>query len=86
MFAYRHDVGKYLSRMEFICQAVPDRDSRVLGEIFDNRLLEAAILDTVIHSSENACRISDALLLADLRSGRVKEGGMHTEIGCSNFK
>ena len=61
------DVGEDLRRVELVGQAVPDRHAGVLGQLLDDVLPEAAVLDAVEDPTEDAGRVLHRLLVADLR-------------------
>ena len=60
--------------MELVGERVPDRHSAVASELFDHRLGVAAIGDAVVQATQDARGVGDALLLAELRRGRVEHG------------
>ncbi|MOA18998.1 hypothetical protein D3C78_1393500 [compost metagenome] len=60
--------------MVFVGQAVEHRHAGVLGQVFDDFLLEAAILDGVVHAPEHAGGVLHAFLVADLRGARIDVG------------
>ena len=60
--------------MVFVGQAVEHRNAGELREFLDDFLLEAAVLDGVVHPAENPRGVLHALLVADLRGVRVDVG------------
>ena len=69
---HRQDVGEDLGRVELVGQAVPDRHAGELGELLDDLLAEAAVLDAVEDPAEDAGRVLHRLLVADLRPARAR--------------
>ena len=76
----------HLSGMGLIGKAVPDRNSRILGQLLNDDLAVASVLDTVIHTAQHSCRIGDAFLFTYLRSVGIKIGNVHAQIVGCNFK
>jgi hypothetical protein len=69
-------IGESLGGVELVGQPVPDRNTGIAGQLLHLGLLEAAVLDAVVHPPEHARGVADRLLLAELRSGRVEIGHM----------
>ncbi|MCY1433153.1 hypothetical protein D9M71_491740 [compost metagenome] len=67
-------VGEHLGRVVFVGQAVEHRYAGELGQFFDDFLLEATVLDGVVHAPEHAGGVLHAFLVADLRGVRVDVG------------
>ena len=86
MLADGEKIGQNLCRMRFVRQAVPYRDAGVLRQFFHDLLTEAAVFDTVKHTPQNFCGISDALLLSDLRARRIEICHTHAQIVAGHFK
>ena len=72
--------------MELVGQTVPHGNAGVAGEILDHGLLEAAVLDTVEHASEDLCGVGEGFLLAHLGGAGIEEGDAHAEVACADFK
>lgn len=66
--------------MKFVGEAIPNGYAGVFGKLFDDFLPMPAVFDAVVHASEDARRIGDALFFADLRGGRIEIGRIHAEI------
>ena len=79
-------VGKHLRRVELVSQAVPDRNARILGQLLDDFLTEAAVFNAVIHPAQNLRGVRDGLLLSHLAAARVEIGHAHTKVPAGNFK
>ena len=60
--------------MEFVGQAVPDRNAGVFGQLLDDRLSETPVFDPVVHPAQDPGGIADRLLVAHLGAGRVEVG------------
>ncbi len=86
MFLNGEEVSEDLGRMEFIGQAVPDRDAGVRREALDNLLSKAAVFDAVVHPAQHAGSIRNGFLLADLAAGGIKIGRMHAQVRSRHFK
>ncbi len=67
-------VGDHLGRVIFIGQAVEHRHAGELGQLFDDFLFEATVLNGVVHAPEHAGGVFHALFMADLRRVRVDVG------------
>ncbi|MNN07476.1 hypothetical protein D3C81_1203020 [compost metagenome] len=67
-------VGDHLGGVVFVGQAVEHRNTGELGQFFDDFLLEATVLDGVVHAPEHAGGVLHAFLVADLRGVRVDVG------------
>jgi hypothetical protein len=64
-----HEIREDLGGVVLVGQAVPYRNARVAGEVLDEPLREASILDTMVHAAQNFRRILDRLLLPHLAVG-----------------
>ncbi|MNN35709.1 hypothetical protein D3C81_1495680 [compost metagenome] len=67
MLAHGQHVGEHLGRVVLVGQAVEHRHPGELGQLFDDFLLEAAILDGIVHAPEYAGGVLHAFFVADLR-------------------
>mgnify|MGYP006974605941 CR=1 FL=1 len=81
-----HKVGENLGRMEFVGQAVPYGNTRILGKLLNDLLTVTAVFNTVIHSAKHTRGVGNAFLFADLRSRRVEIGHAHAKVACGNLK
>ena len=86
MLPDRQKIRQNLRRMELIGQTIPDRYAGILCQILDDFLTKAAIFNAVKHTAEYPCGVRNALLLADLGTGRIQISNLHTEIMRCNFK
>ena len=86
VFLDGQEVREDLGRVVLVGETVPDRDARILREFFDDLLAVAAVLDALEHAGQHAGRVGDALLLPDLRVGRVQVRAPHAEVVGSHFK
>jgi len=59
-------ICQHLGRMKFIGQTVPYRNPCISCQLLYDILSKATVLDTIIHSAKNPCRICYALLFSDL--------------------
>ena len=82
----REHVGDHLSRVELGGQAVPDGHARVGGQVLDDALGEAPVLDPVVHSTENTGRVLDGLLLPHLGRARIEVGHPHPQIPAGHLE
>ena len=73
-------VRRHLGRMILVSQTIPYRHACVLCQALDDLLAVTAVLDTVIHSSENSCGVGNALFLSDLRAFGIQISRSHAEI------
>ena len=80
------EVREDLRGMEFVRQAVPDGHARVFGQLLNDRLAVAAVLNAVVHPAEDAGGVIDRLLFADLRAGRVEIRDRHAQIVRGDLK
>ena len=71
---------QHLGRMILVSQTIPYRHACVLCQALDDLLAVTAVLDTVIHSSENSCGVGNALFLSDLRAFGIQISRSHAEI------
>ena len=79
-------VGKHLRRVELVGQTVPHRNARILGQLLDDFLAEAAVLNAVIHPAQNLRGVRDGLLLSHLAAARVEIGHAHTKVPARDFE
>lgn len=86
MFLDRQKIGQNLRRMELVRQSVPNRDARVFRQILHDLLPKAAIFNAVEHPAEDAGRVGDGFLLADLRAGGIEVDRVHPEVGSGHLK
>ena len=80
------EVRQNLGRVEFIGQAVKDRDTGVFCQILDDGLTEAPVLDAVIHPAQDPGRIGDGLFVAHLGAGGAEVRRVHAQIVRRNFE
>ena len=71
MFPDGQEVGKDLGGMELVGQAVPDRNTGVMGQVFHDLLPIAAVLDAVKHPAQHPGGVGNGFLFADLTARRV---------------
>ena len=74
VLAHGHHVGQHLGRVILVGEPVVDRHARVLGQLLDDLLAGAAILDRVEHAAEHARGVLGRFLVAHLRARRVEIG------------
>ena len=86
MLLNRQKVGEDLCGMEFVCQAIPDRNTCVLCQIFDDLLPVTPVFNAIVHAAEHARSICNRFLFANLRAGRVEIGDCHAQIMRCNLK
>ena len=72
--------------MEFVCQTVPDRNTRVRGKLFDNFLAEAAVFNAVVHSAEDLRRVGNGFLLSHLAAAGVQIRHAHAQVTPGDFE
>ena len=72
--------------MVLVGQTVPDGNASLGGKLLDDRLVGAAILNTVIHATEHAGGILDGLFLAHLRRAGVEVGHTHTQVHTADLE
>ena len=68
------EIGQHLRGVKLVRQPVPDRHAGMGGELLDDGLAEAAILDPVEHAAQNAGRVLDGLLAAQMRARGAQIG------------
>jgi len=77
------EVREHLGRVPLVGEAVVDGDAGPLGELLGDVLGEAAELDRVVHSTEDARRVLRGLLVAHVRTGGADEGDVRAlVVGC----
>ena len=86
MLFYCKKIRYHLCGMGFVRKPVPYRHARILCKILNYLLSVAAILDTVIHPSQNPGGIGDALLLSYLGAVRIKICTVHTKVRRRNLE
>lgn len=57
------EVGQDLGGVELVGQAVPDRHTGVVGEVFHDLLAVAAVFDAVEHPAQHPGGVGDGLFL-----------------------
>ena len=72
--------------MELIGQPVPDRHAGVLGELLDDLLSVAAVLDRVVDPTQDTRRVLHRLLVADLRSAGPEVGDVGALVVGGDFE
>ena len=82
----RQHVGDHLRGMELGGQAVPHRHAGVGGQVLDDLLGEAAVLDAVVHAAEHAGGVLDGLLLAHLGAAGIEVGDAHAEVHAAHLE
>ena len=75
MFAHGKKIGKHLSWMPLICQAVVDRNVGVLSDLLNNTLLGTAVFDGIEKSLEYPSSVSGRFLVADLARRSIEKCG-----------
>ena len=80
------EVGQDLGGVELVGQAVPDRHTGVVGEVFHDLLAVATVFDAVEHPAQHPGSVGDGLFLADLAARRVEVGDFHAQIVGCNFE
>ena len=86
LLADGQDVGQHLGGMEVVGQAVPYGNAGVAGQILNHGLLEAAVLDAVIHAAQNLGGVGQGFLLAHLRRAGIQERNAHAEVTRTDLK
>ena len=86
MLQHGHQVGEDLRWVELVGQTVPHRNARILGQLLDDFLAEAAVLNAVIHPAQNLRGVRDGLLLSHLAAARVEIGHAHTKVPARDFE
>ena len=71
VLAHGQHVGEHLGRVVFIGQTVEHRHAGELGQVFDDFLLEAAVLNGVVHAPQYAGGVFHGFFVTDLRGVRV---------------
>ena len=80
LLLHGEDVGERLGGMELGRKPVPHRHAGIGGQVLHHRLLEAAVLDAVVHAAEHAGGVLDGLLLAHLRAAGIQVGHAHAQV------
>ncbi|MCY1438852.1 hypothetical protein D9M71_550680 [compost metagenome] len=86
VFTHGQHVGDHLCRVILVGQAVEHRYAGELGQLLDDFLLEATVLDGVVHAPEHAGGVLHAFLVADLRGVRVDVGDVGALVIGGDFK
>ena len=86
VFPDGQEVGKDLGGVELVGQAVPDRNTGVMGQVFHDLLPIAAVLDAVKHPAQHPGGVGNGFLFADLAARRVKVGDLHAQIVSGDLK
>ena len=73
-------IGQHLGGMEVVGQAVPHGHAGVLGQILHHALLEAAVLDAVVHAAQDLGGVGQGFLLAHLAGAGIQEGHAHAQV------
>ena len=79
-------VRQDLGGMELVGQAVPHRNTGVMGQLLHDLLPIAPVLNAVKHAAQHAGGVGNALLLADLAAGGVQIGHLHPQIMGGHLK
>ena len=66
--------------MVLVRQAVPDGHAGVFGQLLNDGLAVAAVLDALKHAGQHLRGVRDGLLLADLAARGVQIGRAHTKV------
>jgi hypothetical protein len=86
VFAHGHDVGDHLRRVILVGQTVEYRYAAIAREFLDDFLLEAAVLDRVVHAPEYPGGVLHALLMADLRGVGIDIGDVRALVVGGHLK
>jgi len=79
-------IGEHLRGMKLRGETVPDGHAGIRGQRLDLGLLEPTVLDSIIHATEDACRVLDGLLLAHLRAAGFEIGDAHAKVHATNLE
>ena len=66
MFLHGEEVSEDLCGVELVGEAVPNGNTSVFGQFFNDVLTEATVLDAVEHTTQHAGGVSHRFLDADL--------------------
>ena len=72
--------------MEFVGQAVPDRDAGIGTQLFDYLLAVATVFDAVIHAAQHPGGVLHGLLVTDLGTAWAKVGDLGALVEGRHFK
>ena len=72
--------------MELVGQRVDHGNARILGELFEHRLLEKTRDDSVCPAFEASCHVGNRFAFAETRRGVVQECGRAAEAGDADFE
>src|SRR5476651_99777 len=86
VLAHGQYVGDHLRRVEFSGQAVEHRHASELGQLFDDFLFKATVLDGVEHPAQHTGGVFHAFFVADLRRHRVDVGDVGTLVVGRDFE
>ena len=80
------EVGQDLSGVELVGQTVPDGNACIMGQVLDDLLAIAAVLNAVEHPAQHTGGVRNGLFFADLAARRVQIGDFHAQIMGGHFK
>ena len=80
LLAGGQNIRQHLGGMKIVGQAVPHRHAGVFGQILDDGLLVAAVLDAVIQPPQDLGRVGQRLLFPHLRRAGIQEGDAHAQV------
>src|ERR1700733_31214 len=86
MFFEREEVRNRLARMKAVCQRVDHGNSRVLCELFENRLFEKPRDDSIRPAFETPRHISNGFAFAEVRRSVIEERGRTAQARDSDFE
>src|SRR5512136_2728375 len=72
--------------MEFICQAVPNRDTGIFCQHLNALLAKTSVFNSVIHPPQYPGSILERLFTAQLASAWFQVGDMRTLVICGDFE
>ena len=80
LLAHGEHVGNHLCGMELGSQAIPHGDAGVRRKLLHDCLVEAAILDAIVHAAEHAGGVLDGLFVAHLRARGIEIRHAHAQV------
>ena len=86
LLLHGEDVGQHLGGVEGVGQAVPHGHAGVAGQVLHHGLLEAAVLNAVVHAAQHLGGVGQGLLLAHLGGGGVQEGHAHAQVAGAHLE
>src|SRR5205807_7993475 len=86
MLLHRKKVCQYMRWMGFIRQPIPYWHSSITCKFLHLFLFVSTILDTVIHTTEDASGILHGLFVANMRATGADIGDVGALVECRNFK